>query len=200
MCFMGGSLPADNSAAIAQQQQAQREANVNAGRSAIDQSFSQFNQPYYDQQVKAYNDYYKPQIDTQFQDARRALTLNLARSGNLASGAGARELSQLQGKYATDRAQSENDALNYGNTVRSNVETERNRLYQQNLAAADPSSIGSAAQASVGALGVQPTFSPLGNLFASIANSGAIAANAQNGKYGNNNGVFTPSNAATVVS
>jgi hypothetical protein len=83
MCF--GKPPEDNSAQIARQQEDERRARVSQGTAKVDEAFSRFDQPYYEGVGKAYQDYYAPQLDRQYQKARDQLTYSLADSGGLAS-------------------------------------------------------------------------------------------------------------------
>jgi hypothetical protein len=197
---MGGGMPSDNSAEIARKQAMARETRVNEGRGAIDQAFTQFDDPYFEGQQKQFTDFYTPQIEDQYKAARRGLTLDLARSGNLNSGAGARQLAGLEGKYRDTRTQYADQAMDYGNQRRSDVEGERSKLYQYNLSAADPSAIGSAVQAGVGALDVPPSFSPLGAMFQDFASNAntAIKQKRYRDQQGGAN-IYDHSNAASVI-
>jgi hypothetical protein len=198
--MFGGGMPSDNSAEIARKQAMARETRVNEGRGAIDQAFTQFDDPYFAKQQQQFSDYYMPQLESQYKDARRGLTLDLARSGNLNSGSGARSLANLQGAYTDQRARQADEAMNYANQRRSDVEGERSKLYQYNLSAADPSAVGSAVQAGVGALDVQPSFSPLGAMFQDFASNAntAIKQKRYRDQQGGAN-IYDHSNAASII-
>jgi hypothetical protein len=198
--MFGGGMPSDNSAEIARKQAMARESRVGEGRQSIDQAFTQFDDPYFANQQQQFSDFYMPQVEDQFKAARRGLTLDLARSGNLNSGAGARQLAGLEGKYRDTRTQYADQAMDYSNQRRSDVENERNKLYQYNMSAADPSAVGSAVQAGVGSLGVQPSFSPLGALFQDFASNAntAIKTKRYRDQQGGAN-IYDHSNSASVI-
>ena len=169
MC--GGSPPKDNSAEIARQQEAERQERISAGRTKIDETFSQFDDPFYEGRQKSYTGYFMPQLDDQYHDANRKLTLSLARTGNLNSGSGARQIGDLRENYELNRGMVADKALDFGNKARTDVENARQDLYTTNRASADPSGAAASALARVGTLTTAPAFSPLGNVFADFINN-----------------------------
>src|SRR3546814_21199857 len=82
---IGGKTPKDNAAEIARQQEEARQQRIRDGQSAIDTNFAQFNDPYFDDYRQDYMAYYQPQLDRQYQNARRKSVLGLHRTGNLSS-------------------------------------------------------------------------------------------------------------------
>ena len=174
MCFsslFGGSQPADNSGEIARQQEAARQARINAGRASIDETFSGFNDDYYNQYRDAYTANYEPQLEDQYRRAYERATLGLAGSGNLNSSAGAGVLADLTRELARQRTQVANNAQSAVNDLRGRVEQSRQSLYDQNRASADPSATATLAGAQAESLRAPQTFSPLGNVFADLLNN-----------------------------
>jgi len=197
MCLPSASVPKDNSAEIARQEEAARQARITEGEAKIGEAFGQFDDPFYASREKSYTDYYFPQLEEQYNDARRKLVLSLAGSGNLNSGSGAGEMADLTKAFETQRSTTAGSALDFGNTTRSNVEAARQELIAQNRAAADPSAAASSAMARAGVLTPLPAFSPLGDIFASLISSAAIPLAAESKGYpGFKTGLFSADSSA----
>lgn len=158
--------PRDNSAEIARQQEAERQARIAQGVSSIDQQFSNFNDDFFNTYQQDYLGYYTPQLEDQYTDARKRLTLQLAKTGNLTSSAGAQQMRDLTEFYNTQNTGITNKALDAVSTLRGNIDARKSQLYADNRAAADPGN--AAAAAAAAATGLQPTppSSPLANTFA----------------------------------
>lgn len=205
MCTPGlfsASVPKDNSADLARQEEAARQGRIQQGTQSIDQAFSGFDDPYYSNYTKTYEDNYNPQLTTQYNDAYRKLVLGLSHSGNLSSSEGAREIGDLKRTYGDSQAQIANQAVSATNALRGNVEGQRANLLQMNTQAADPSAAGANATAALSGLQAPPTYSPLGDAFASIIGSipQGVAAE-QQGSRGFGTGLFSqPKSSVTVVS
>lgn len=189
MCLGGGSVPQDNSGQIAADQQAKKEANVAAGKTAIQNVFGdgtdanpgQFGQPYYDNITKNYEDYYNPQLDTQYQNALNQLTLQLGQQGILSSSEGNRQLALLNQNNTTQKQTIANNALSQATAAKQAVANEENTLLQQNETAADPSEAAISAQQGAQAVASTPTYSPLGAVFAGLLGQGTNALSIQQG-------------------
>jgi hypothetical protein len=172
MCF-GKKPPQDNSAAIARQQAAEREQRVGQGKEKIDQAFSVFDPQYFDKFQSDYLNYYNPQVDEQFGDARQNLKYDLYRSGTQDSTPGQQKFGDLIEDYGNRRREVASKALEATNAIRSSVEGNKSDLYQQNVAASDPSLAAISATGRAGSLSTPPAFSPLADLFGGGINAGA---------------------------
>jgi hypothetical protein len=173
----GPKPPRDNSAAIAQQQEAQRQARITQGQQGIDAAFAGFDDPFYQDYTNKYTGYYMPQLDDQYSDAVKRLTLQLAQSGNLTGSVGAKQLSDLQKYYDTQKLAVTNQASTATQGLRSNIDTRKSQLYADNRAAADPGSASAAAASAARALQPTAPSSPLANVFADFfGNLGNAAA------------------------
>lgn len=183
--------PADNSAQIARQQEAERQARIAEGQAKIDEQFVGFNDDFFNNYQQTHNDYYYPQIDDQYDDARKRLTLQLARTGNLTSSAGANQMGDLQEYYNDQRTNITNQGLNSTNELRSNIDSTKSQLYNDNRSAADPGSAAAAAASAASMLQPGMPESPLANMFASFfGNAGNTAAAYNTGsQYRNTSGV-----------
>src|SRR3546814_1150118 len=84
MCdaLFGGGGNSDAAEAARRDEEA-RQARIRAGMGQIDQTFSQFNDDYFDTRSKAYLDYATPQLEDQFAKAKEQLIFALSRGGNL---------------------------------------------------------------------------------------------------------------------
>lgn len=194
MCIF--SSPPSNGANAARDAEIARENRISQGSSDINKTFSQFDDNYYNGVAKASNDYYMPQVDKQYDEARRSLVLNLARSGTLNGSAGAHDLGLLDTQYQTDKSDYANQGIAAENQQRTAVEGARSDLMNQLNASADPVAAGAAAVARAKTLSGAPVFSPIGNLFGQFLQQGAfnVAANSPGygAPYGVSGGIYLP--------
>jgi hypothetical protein len=163
MCF--GKPPEDNSAQIARQQEDERRARVSQGTAKVDEAFSRFDQPYYEGVGKAYQDYYAPQLDRQYQKARDQLTYSLADSGGMDSTAAGARFGDLTAEYGVQKQQVADRAIGAQQDLRGNVEQNRSELVRQLETGSGVESTAQTALARAGSLSAPPQFSPLGDLF-----------------------------------
>lgn len=175
---MCGSKPKkDNSAEIARQEEAARQARISQGQQGIDQAFSGFDDPFYQGYQNQYLDYYNPQLNDQYSEAVKRLTLQLAQTGNLTGSTGASQLADLKKYYDTQKMSVTNQALDAVNTLRGNIDAKKSQLYADNRAAADPGSAASAAASAAQYLQPTAPTSPLANVFGDFfGNLGNVAA------------------------
>lgn len=167
----------DNSAQIAAQKEAERQARIKTGQSNIDSAFAGFNDDFYQGYQDDYLGYYTPQIDDQYSDAVKRLTLQLAQTGNLTGSVGANQLGDLQKFYDTQKTSLTNRALDATNTLRGDIDARKSQLYADNRASADPGSAASAAASAVQFLQPTAPSSPLANVFGDFfSNLGNVAA------------------------
>lgn len=200
MCFPSPSVPQDNSAKIAAQKEAERQAAIKEGQAAIDSAFTQYDQPYYDTIAANYGNYYNPQLATQYENALNALTLQLGQQGILESSEGNRQLALLKQTNDTQAQTIQNNAIAAANAAKQQVADEKATLYAQNNVAADPSAAAAQAAAAAGSVISPPNYSPLGNAFAALLGNGTNALALQaggipgTGYYNNSGGANANSN------
>lgn len=195
MCFP--SAPKDNSAALARQREEERQARIDDGQSRINAAFdSAFTPQFFTDFRSDVLDFQTPQLQDQFDAARRQAILRLAGGGNLASSAGARQLGDIRERFTDAQTQIQDQALRAEQDLRARIENEKSQLFSLNSSAADPSLAATRAAASIGGLQAPPAISPLGNVFADLLNTAAagVAAERQ-GRTGLGTGLFntTPS-------
>lgn len=166
MCMGGGG--GDNGAAEQRRKEEERQGRVREGKANIDKNFAGFDDDFYSGRTKSYLDYANPQLEDQFKDAQRELTLALARSNLLNSSARARRFADLKKDYDMQSRSIADKANQYGSKARSSVESAKSDLYSQNANIANPTLASQNAQARAMSLTELPAYSPLGQLFAGV--------------------------------
>ncbi len=145
-----------------------RQQDVTTGRGKIDKAFTQFDDKYYNDYGQKYLDYYTPQLNDQYAQARGKLTAVLAGKGMGASTVGIGEQGRLTTTKDTAATTIANQAQDAKNTLKSNVEKSKSDLYSLNESAADPASINNRAIGEATALVAPPAFSPIGQVFSNF--------------------------------
>lgn len=173
----GGASKAANQA---QADEAARQATVRAGTQQVNDTFSQFDQPFFDKQRDNYTGFALPQLDDQYGKAQKTLTYALARDGNLNSSAQAQQNAELQKTYDTQRLAIADQGQSYANQARSQVEDARANLISTLNATGDVTQAAQSAAARAGALSAPPGYSAIGDAFGTVLNGMAI--NAQNNR------------------
>lgn len=167
------SARAEREAAEARRREAEREGRIRSGQAAIDQQFSRFSPEFYNQRRDAYINYALPDLNKQYEDARKALTFALSNAGILRSSEANQRFARLEEDkgQALVRVQSEGDRQ--ATAARQDVENERAGLVNQLYSTADADAASNAALARGQYL--QQNFSnpagfdPLGQLFGDVA-------------------------------
>lgn len=144
-----------------------RQSNVLLGKANIDRNFKQFDDPYYQSYQDAYKGNYIPQLDDQYKSAVAKMLVSMAGRGMDMSSVGAAKQGGLAKDYTTAKSTIASDASDAANTLRSNVEQSKANLYALNSASADPAAADAQALGQSKTLVAPPTYSPLGDVFAS---------------------------------
>ncbi len=174
---MCGSKPKDNSAEVARQNEEARQAKIRQGQQSIDDTFAQtFTDDYFGGLTKNYEDYYSPQLQQQYDDARKELTFQTARAGNTESTAANDIFAKLEKQKQDAYTKITNDALAAAGKAKSDVAAQKSNLYSLNNAAADPTQASSQAAQAALQLNQPVSYSPLGQVFASLINTGGNIA------------------------
>lgn len=178
---MGGKAKSGNDQMIAFQQQqaaearqreAQRQARLEQGKTAIDQLFAGggFDDAFYNKYKQASLDYSLPQLQDQYQKQRDQVTYDLARAGTLRSkGAGTAQAdieAQRLNNEASIRAQADQSVASLRQGVQGQQQSALNQLYateDPDVAANTATSMVQQAQLST------PNLNPLGELFKPLA-------------------------------
>lgn len=177
MCF-GGKPKIDDSiqrqqmaeAAEARQREQEREGRIRSGTTKIDSVFGGFNDDYYDTRRQSYLDFYQPQLDDQFADAKEQLTYALARAGTLNSTMAADKTADLTKRYDTQRATLLSQADDDVASAKSRINSEKSALVSQLNATGDADRVSNEALARTQQIGSErPSYSPLGDIFSGFA-------------------------------
>ena len=166
----------DNGAKAARAAEMARQAQITTGTQNINDAFSGFNDSFYSGRSKAYTDYQAPQLDKQFTDAKKELTLALARSGNSQSSLANQKFADLKSLFDTSSQDIASKASDYANSERSSVENARSNLVNQLNTSGNASLAAQSAQNEATALGKGQSFNTLGQVFANITDGLATQA------------------------
>lgn len=183
MCWPKPNVP--DYGAQAQQEEDKRQSAIREGTATVNQNFEKFTPGYFGGIGDAYRRFYRPQVDDQAKDARRATTLQFANNPN--SSAANRVAGNLQGDYNKAVANVGSGGIDATNQARSQVEGQRGNLL--NLVNAGSGLENVAAQSANYASTFSPPvqYSPLGDLFSKYTDNFRMANQAQQGGYTNPN-------------
>lgn len=169
----GGATYADMEA---RRREDERKAAIAEGQNAIDAQFSKFDDGFFDNIRKAYLEYANPQFNRQAQEARQQLEFALARAGLGRSTVGAKQRGDLTFDIGTRQQEISDKADATANEQRGNVAAARQSLVGQLSADANAGAAAGNAAARAATLAAQPAFSPIGELFGSVARNLSLAA------------------------
>lgn len=161
---------------IAREEEAKRQERISAGQAGIDSSFAGYNDDLYNKYQQDYTNTYVPQLDDQYEKARKRLILDLAKTGNATSSAGIGKMGELKSTYDTRKTGISGDAINATNQLRANVDNRKSQLYADNRNAADPGNATSLAYSASTALKPVIPTNPLADSFAEFFNNAGNAA------------------------
>jgi hypothetical protein len=147
-----------------------RQARIRAGNASIDTAFSGFDDNFYGGKAKAYSDYYMPQVEDKFADARKNLTFALARAGTLNSSIAGEKNADLLKQYELQRATIQNQATSEANALRTRIGNEKSTLVSQLNATGDADRAANEATSRTQMLfNEAPSYNPLGDIFSGVA-------------------------------
>lgn len=169
MSKKSGGSNSNNEAAMAREAEQRRQAAIRGGTKEIDRIFGdQFNDDFFTGRQNAFTEYYAPQLDNQFSDARKQLTYSLARSGTLDSSMRAEKEAELQKEYDDNSRAISDKALAYSNETRGNVEASRADLVNMLNSTGDVRGSVNSALSRANTLSAPDAFSSLGPMFANF--------------------------------
>jgi len=169
----GGDGGAQAAAEQRAKEEAERKARIQQGLGAINDSFSGFNNNFYQTRAKAYDDYYQPQLQDQYEEAQENVMSQLARAGLLHSTAGNEARTDLEKQFALQRGAISGRGQSEASDFQSRINAERNALIAQLNASADPDIAASSAFNTSQALrDTSPTYSPLQQVLTPLAVAG----------------------------
>jgi hypothetical protein len=160
MCGGGG----DDSAKEARRQEAERQAKIAAGTKNVNSAFADFTDDYYKTIEQAYLDYYAPQLDQQYKDARQQIILKSP--GGTANSGFAKRMAELEQMYQQELGAIRGRALDAARNRRAEVEQNRANLLSQVNSGISASSAAQLAAEQAKYLSQPTAFSPLADIFA----------------------------------
>lgn len=183
-----------------------RQQRIRKGTSKIGKLFdSQFNKDFYKGRAQSYRDYAMPQLADQFGDASKQLTFALDRRGMLDSSSRASLGGELEKRRALQEQKIKDDALNYKNAAKANVEGARADLTNMLNTTGDVDAAVRGATTRAQVLSAVPAYNPISQLFADFTSGlGQQAAAERAFAYGGgprpalNTGIFGPRSGAVV--
>lgn len=196
----GGASVARENAARARAEEEARQGRITQGKTGIENTFSKFDQPFYDKRRTSYLDYMMPQYDDQLSAASKDLTMALARAGLLNSSVRSRRFGDLTKKAGLEKRNITDSAIDYENKTRDAINTAKNELLNQNMSLANPTLAASQSANQAERLARVEPFSPLAQLFAGVTEGIATQAeleNRQKAKYPT--GLFSTGNRSKIV-
>lgn len=199
---------ANSAAAQARAEEEARQQRIRQGQAQVNDIFGRnFTDAFYQGRQNAYLNYATPQLDRDYEDARKKLTFALDRAGTLNSSVRAEKEAELDEVLAKQQQAVRDKALGYANTARNNVEGARSELISALNASGDATAAVNSANNRIATLSAQDTFSPLTGLFTGF--TGALNTQAALEKAAHysggavkptyNTGLFTPGSGSVVT-
>lgn len=169
---------------LRQQEQArQAEERAKVGRMSealknIDAAFAPYGQEYFDSLARKYTDFYRSELDKQFSGANEGVLFSLARQGLMNSSAKDGVYNRVRGIYDEEKKQIDTDSRQYADSFRPKIDDQRRRLVLEAQATGgDQQKIGGFLGNAPSLIRVEapqlPSFSPLGDIFASALPAGS---------------------------
>jgi hypothetical protein len=148
-----------------------------------------FNDDFYGKYKQSVLDYYKPEVQRQYDNARSDLTFSLARTGNLNSSAAGQKQGALEYEKAIQDSNVINNADQQTSQLKSQVAGQKKSLIDQLYSTEDPTLAANLAQSSANGLQLQtPTLTPAAALFSPMLSAVGGAINSYTSPYGQGGG------------
>jgi hypothetical protein len=159
-------------------QEAERQAQIAAGTRSVNDAFGSFTDDYYGGIEKSYLDYYAPQLQQQFDEARKEIILKSP--GGTANSGFAKRMAELEQQYQQELGAIRGRAVDTSRSRRAEVEQNRSNLLSQVNTGLKAASAAQLAAEQAKYLSQPAAFSPLADIFAQatadVANANMAAA------------------------
>lgn len=165
------------------QAEEQRQQRIRDAVTKIGQVFGAYDDDYYGGIKKDYLNYATPQLDDQYNQARRQLILSLKGGPGTASSYGAKSMADLKRRYYTQRAGLQENALSFADQVRSNISKAKQGLTDQARTGSGIDKIGEMAAREAQNAATPPSYDPIADVFSAFTGTVANDAAARAGGY-----------------
>lgn len=163
-------LQRSNAARLPRLRENKRQQDIEGAVGKIERTFGKYDEPYYEKVKSDYLGYATPQVQDQYEQARRQLTFNLARGPGAASSVGAKAIGGLQSTLQKARADIGQKASDVVRRTRSNVSALKGSLIDQAYGGEGLEQLGQIASEQVANASAIPGYSPIGDIFGIISN------------------------------
>lgn len=180
---LGGKEAKDNAAREAQEArdlEDKRQADIRTGTQRVNDTFSQYNDDFYNSMAKAYEDYYTPQLGEQFSQAKRSLVLSSPSTG---SSAFARRIGELTRDMQRQQVAIRERAQGAANTQRGSIENARLSLIDSVNRGLGVDEAGNIASDRARLLSAPPVYDALPDLFGRFVSGAGNVVRAQQAGY-----------------
>jgi hypothetical protein len=180
---LGGKEAKDNAAREAQEArdlEAKRQADIRTGTQRVNDTFSQYNDDFYDSIAKAYEEYYSPQLGEQFNQAKRSLVLSSPSTG---SSSFARRVGELTRDMQRQQVSLRERGQGAANQQRQSIENSRLSLIDSVNRGLGVDEAGNMASDRARLLSAPPTYDALPDLFGRFVSGAGNVARAQQAGY-----------------
>ena len=191
----GGPSPEESAAAASEL----RQKNIREAQAVVDKYFTPasdgdpFSDGWYSRQRQAYSNYYLPDLEKQYKDARQQLEMNLAQTNPYGSSTNVTSLQRLEDEYKKQYSTINQNADNFTSDLRTQMADARTKAMANAGEVSLATTAQQAADAASSAANVA-AFSPLGQLFANmvtptVTGLSSVATNANAGTTSSSGGV-----------
>lgn len=178
--FGGGGGGADDAAEEARRREEERQARIAEGTQRINTTFdSRFNPGFFQQRFQTALDFWMPQLQKQFTDSQRQLTLALSRAGQLNSSVRGEKFADLEEQFDLQSQAIQDRARGLLNEEKANIERSRSGLISQLSSTADASAAAQQANNQARLLSAPASFEPLEQVFVDVTSGLASVADAE---------------------
>lgn len=203
MSLFGGDSDADRAAKRAERRELERQAEIEKGTNRVRAMFTnQFTPDFYEGIKNDFLGYYKPQLQSQYDDQNRALQFALARSGHLGrSSADAEKFGDLQEQFDLRKIELANRANDAANQRKGQVQGAMENVLLQLQSSADASGAAADAANQIAISQAPVAYDPLGQVFTDATFGLATQADLERrGQSRYNTGLFSkPSSSSGEV-
>lgn len=157
-------------AAIAQEQEQQRQQAITKGTADINAAYAGFTPDFYKQRQQAYVDFAMPQVSQQYRQARNQIGFNLANRGLLQSSAAGGQFSDLNRTMSQATQSVQDTGQSQAQDLQRQIEASKNQQLGYLYQSADPAGAGAQAISSAASFAQPSTFAPVANAFSNLLN------------------------------